>query len=90
MATKQQLLRALDKVGGTLHDVGEGIYVLDSPDGLLWHTDTHTILTEYRTIDGPMPEFWDSLLDDVMQGVYPCNGWQDGMESAGPCERCHG
>ena len=88
MATKQQVERALAKIGGSLHDVGEGIYVIDSPEGMLWHTDTHAILSEYHPRDGSKADFWDDVLDDIAAGVTECDGWQDGIEAHGPCERC--
>lgn len=88
MATKTQVTRALAKVGGTLDEVGEGVYVIDSPVGMLWHTGTHSILVNHHDIPEPMSVMWGDLLDDIRQGVYPCNGWQDELESEGPCERC--
>jgi len=88
MATRTQVTRALAKVGGTLDDVGDGIYVIDSPEGMLWHTDTHTILYQYEPRDGSMAEFWDDVLEDVRGGLIECDGWQDGIEADGPCERC--
>jgi hypothetical protein len=88
MATKQQVIKALASVGGTLDDLGEGVFVIDSPDGLLWHTDTHSILAEWKHVHESKADLWASLLDDIRQGVYPCNGWQDGLTDNGPCERC--
>jgi hypothetical protein len=89
MATKQQVTKALAAVGATLDDMGEGIFVIDSPAGMLWHTDTHSILSEWRyDLRQPKADVWASMLEDIEQGVYPCNGWQDGLPESGPCERC--
>jgi hypothetical protein len=89
MATKQQVTKALAKIGATLWDGGNGIFVIDSPDGMLWHTDTHSILSEWRyDLRQPKADVWASMLEDIEQGVYPCNGWQDGLPESGPCERC--
>lgn len=88
MATKAQVMRALAKVGGTLDDVGEGIFVIDSPERMLWHTGTHSILVEWQPVHESKADMWADLLDDIRQGVYACNGWQDELEANGPCERC--
>jgi len=88
MATKQQVTKALAKIGATLWDGGEGIFVVDSPAGQLWHTDTHTILAEWHYDIESKADLWDSLLEDIRQGLTPCNGWQDGLPEYGPCERC--
>ena len=87
MARKQQLTKALDRIGATLWDGGEGIYVLDSPPGMLWHTGTHSILAEHEETE-PIADLWTSLLDDARQPLTPCNGWQDELPELGPCERC--
>jgi hypothetical protein len=88
MARKQQLTKALDRIGATLDDVGEGIYVLDAPAGMLWHTGTHSILAEHDPVHERIAEFWDDLLDDATQPLTRCNGWQDELPENGPCERC--
>ena len=88
MTTRRQVLRALDKIEATLHDVGEGVFVIDSPPGLLWHTGTHSILVVWQPVHESKSDLWSDLLDDIQQGVHPCNGWQDELETEGPCERC--
>lgn len=88
MATKRQLLTALDRIGGTLDDVGNRVYVIDAPPGQLWHTDTHSILVQWQPVHESKADLWRDLLDDVEQGLTVCNGWQDGLESEGRCERC--
>ena len=88
MATKAQVTKELTRIGATLDDVGEGIFVIDSPAGMLWHTGTHSILVEWQPVHESKADMWADLLDDIQQGVHPCNGWQDELESEGPCERC--
>lgn len=89
MTTRRQVLRALDKIDATLDDVGEGIYVIDSPPGMLWHTDTHSIQVQWQSIHESISDVWRDLLDDIQQGIHPCNGWQDGLIEFGTCERCY-
>jgi hypothetical protein len=88
MATKRQVITALTRIGATLWDGGEGIFVIDSPAGQLWHTDTHSILVQWHWEHESKSDLWSDLLDDIQQGVTVCNGWQDGLEESGPCERC--
>jgi hypothetical protein len=88
MATKQQVTKALAQIGATLHDVGECVYVLDSPNGMLWHTGTHSILAEWQPVHESKADLWSDLLDDAAQPLEPCDGWQDGLPELGPCERC--
>ena len=88
MATKQQVERAAARIGATLDEVGEGIYVLDAAPGMLWRTDTHSILSEYHPRDGSKADFWADVLEDVEAGLTECEGWQDGIAANGPCERC--
>jgi hypothetical protein len=88
MATKRQVIAALAKSGGTLHDVGEGIFVIDTAPGVLWHSGTHSILVEWKHVHESKADMWADLLEDIEQGVTVCDGWQDGLESEGPCERC--
>ena len=88
MATKAQVTTQLARIGATLDDVGNGIFVIDSPTGQLWHTGTHSILVEWKPVHESKADMWADLLDDIGQGLTVCDGWQDGLESAGPCERC--
>lgn len=89
MTTRRQVMNALAKVGGTLDDVGFGIFVIDSAPGKLWHTSTHSIQVEWRyELGEPKSDLWRDLLDDIKQGVLDCDGWQDGIEAHGVCERC--
>jgi len=88
MATKTQVERAARRIGATLDEVGDGIYVIDAAPGMLWHTDTHSVLYEYHPRDGSKADFWADVLDDIAEGLTECDGWQDGIEAHGPCERC--
>jgi len=88
MTTKREVTNALTRIGATLDDVGEGIFVLDAPTGMLWHTDTHSILVEWHPVHESKSDLWSDLLEDIVQGLTLCNGWQDGLQENGPCERC--
>jgi hypothetical protein len=88
VATKRQVTTALAGIGATLDDLGEGIFVIDSPAGQLWHTGSHTIMAEWQPVHESKADLWQSLLDDVSEPLERCNGWQDGLVEYGPCERC--
>jgi len=88
VTTKRQVMAALDRIGATLWDGGEGVFVLDSPAGQLWHTGTHSILAQWQWEHESKADLWASLLDDATLPLDPCNGFQDGLPESGPCERC--
>lgn len=88
MATKAQVERALEKVGGRLISVGQDLWQIEAPAGFIWLTDNHTVTEQYAEADGSKADFWADVLEDVRAGLTECNGWQDQIEDTRPCEWC--
>jgi hypothetical protein len=74
MATKQQVMRVAAKHGITVVDDGEKIAVDLPPGFVLVGSGLHFLDLHYNSPPGAWnkPDAWESILDDIREGVEPC------------------
>ena len=79
MATKRQVLSAIEKLGGQFNYAPNRFdeYEVVAPEGKSWNATLCSVLCYTDMWDTPKPEVWAEILEDVNAGLISTNEIED-------------
>jgi len=72
-ASRTQVMRLVNKLGGSLDELGANNFCIDAPPGMVWSCDDlHALVVSWHQGDGFAPEAWGDALRRLKYGIEPC------------------